>query len=171
MVKTAEEKLRQERANLWRAKALNRQLLGDEAWMPLSVVESPDDWDLFEPRPSNAAGPASKMRKLNGEINGAQVDDAAIEDVGGVMNGVDGGKSTAGPSNSDATADESAHDQKDTEMSEAPAAEQSTEEVALQEPVINGDVDALITESKDRADANDMNRSEDTLPAGDSTLR
>jgi hypothetical protein len=98
MVKTAEEKLRQEKANLWRAKALNRQLLGDEAWMPLSVVESPDDWDIFEPRPENT-GHASKTRKLNGEThhapNGVE-EDAAPPDVehavelGGVMSGVEG---------------------------------------------------------------------------------
>jgi hypothetical protein len=50
MVKSTQDKLRQERANLWRAKHLNRQLIGDESWMPCGAVESPNDWDLFEPR-------------------------------------------------------------------------------------------------------------------------
>jgi hypothetical protein len=50
MVKSTQDKLRQERANLWRAKHLNRQLIGDESWMPCEAVESANDWDLFEPR-------------------------------------------------------------------------------------------------------------------------
>ena len=50
MVKSTQDKLRQERANLWRAKHLNRQLIGDESWMPCGAVETPSDWDLFEPR-------------------------------------------------------------------------------------------------------------------------
>jgi hypothetical protein len=50
MVRSTQDKLRQERANLWRAKHLNRQLIGDESWMPCGAVESPGDWDLFEPR-------------------------------------------------------------------------------------------------------------------------
>ncbi|RMZ84200.1 hypothetical protein DV738_g621, partial [Chaetothyriales sp. CBS 135597] len=63
MVKSLEDKLRQERANLWRAKMLHRQLIGDENWVPCGAVETPDDWDLFEPRyPSSAE--QSKKRKL-----------------------------------------------------------------------------------------------------------
>ena len=50
MVKSTQDKLRQERANLWRAKHLNRQLIGDECWIPCGAVESASDWDLFEPR-------------------------------------------------------------------------------------------------------------------------
>jgi hypothetical protein len=50
MVKSTQDKLRQERANLWRAKHLNRQLIGDESWMPCGAVESPNDWDLFGPQ-------------------------------------------------------------------------------------------------------------------------
>jgi hypothetical protein len=50
MVKSTQDKLRQERANLWRAKHLNRQLIGDESWMPCGAVESASDWNLFEPR-------------------------------------------------------------------------------------------------------------------------
>ncbi|OQV04315.1 hypothetical protein CLAIMM_09220 [Cladophialophora immunda] len=37
MIKSTEGKLRQERANLWRAKNLNRQFMGDEPWMPLET--------------------------------------------------------------------------------------------------------------------------------------
>lgn len=79
MAKTAEEKLRQERSNLWRAKALNRQLLGDEAWMPLSIVENSDDWDLFEPRPASTEH-ANKRRKLNGEMG--DVEQPSTEESG-----------------------------------------------------------------------------------------
>src|SRR2546423_3949799 len=50
MVKSTQDQLRQERANLWRAKHLNRQLIGDESWMPCGAVESAHDWDLFEPK-------------------------------------------------------------------------------------------------------------------------
>ena len=50
MVKSTQDTLRQERANLWRAKHLNRQLIGDESWMPCGAVESTSDWNLFEPR-------------------------------------------------------------------------------------------------------------------------
>jgi hypothetical protein len=51
MIKSTEEKLRQERANLWRAKSLNRSFVGDESWMPLSITEGPEDWNMFEPKP------------------------------------------------------------------------------------------------------------------------
>jgi len=63
MVKTTEEKLRQERANLWRAKNLNRRFIGDESWMPLELVESQDDWDMFEPRQNVPGEQLSKKRK------------------------------------------------------------------------------------------------------------
>jgi hypothetical protein len=67
MVKSTQDKLRQERANLWRAKHLNRQLIGDESWMPCGAVESPDDWDLFEPRKKPLQEPNGvKKRKREG---------------------------------------------------------------------------------------------------------
>ena len=47
MIEETEVKLRQERVNLWRAKHLHRELIGDESWMPLERVETQDDWDLF----------------------------------------------------------------------------------------------------------------------------
>lgn len=28
---------------------MNRQLIGDESWVPCGAVESANDWDLFEP--------------------------------------------------------------------------------------------------------------------------
>lgn len=63
MVLSAHEKLRQERANLWRAKYLNRQLVGDASWIPAGEVESPGDWDLFEPRTQSAQKQSTRKRK------------------------------------------------------------------------------------------------------------
>ena len=63
MVLSTHEKLRQERANLWRAKYLNRQLIGDASWLPAGQVESPNDWELFEPRKTNAQQKPSQKRK------------------------------------------------------------------------------------------------------------
>lgn len=57
------EKLRQERANLWRAKYLNRKLTGDASWIPAGKVESPEDWELFEPRHRWEARQPSRKRK------------------------------------------------------------------------------------------------------------
>ncbi|RMZ87139.1 hypothetical protein DV736_g5641, partial [Chaetothyriales sp. CBS 134916] len=64
MVKSLDDKLRQERANLWRAKMLHRQLVGDENWVPCGAVETSDDWDLFEPRYPPAVD-QSRKRKLS----------------------------------------------------------------------------------------------------------
>lgn len=63
MVLSTHEKLRQERANLWRAKYLNRQLIGDAPWIPAGQVESPNDWELFEPRNKGAPKKPSQKRK------------------------------------------------------------------------------------------------------------
>jgi hypothetical protein len=67
MIEETEAKLRQERANLWRAKHLHRELIGDESWMPLERVETQDDWDLFEPKPKPAVQP-SRKRKRNENV-------------------------------------------------------------------------------------------------------
>jgi hypothetical protein len=67
MVLSTHEKLRQERANLWRAKYLNRQLTGDASWVPAGQVESQNDWELFEPRNSGAQKQPSRKRKRRGE--------------------------------------------------------------------------------------------------------
>ncbi|EXJ82065.1 hypothetical protein A1O1_08134 [Capronia coronata CBS 617.96] len=64
LVRSTEETLRQERANLWRAKNLNRHFMGDESWMPLGSIEVPEDWDMFEPKPKlPSEQPANKRRK------------------------------------------------------------------------------------------------------------
>lgn len=50
MTIAVEEKLRQERALLWRARSLHRQFLGDGDWMPCGAVETIDDRWIFEPK-------------------------------------------------------------------------------------------------------------------------
>lgn len=83
MVKTTQDKLRQERANLWRAKRLNRQFIGDESWMPCGAVESANDWELFEPRKKPVLANGYKKRKIKGHsldprgVNGADAVDHA----------------------------------------------------------------------------------------------
>ena len=66
MVRSTQDKLRQQRTNLWRAKSLNRQLIGDESWIPCEAVESPDDWNLFEPaKRAPRAWNGTKRRKID----------------------------------------------------------------------------------------------------------
>lgn len=78
MVKSTEEKLRQERANLWRAKSLNRQFLGDEPWVSCGSVETNEDWDMFEPKSAKATAPqVSKKRKRDADL------DMAVNGVNG----------------------------------------------------------------------------------------
>lgn len=67
MVKSTEEKLRQERRNLWRAKNLSREFMGDESWIPLCRTETRDDWDLFDPIPAWPVQQAGKKRKRKPE--------------------------------------------------------------------------------------------------------
>lgn len=166
MVKTAEEKLRQERANLWRAKALNRQLLGDEAWMPLSVVESPDDWDLFEPRPANASGTASKRRKLNGVTHSAAVDNASAMQIVETGNGIEGITTIAEPSNSDVTGSDIAQTPANAEMPAALSAMQpAPEEADLDQELLNGDT--VMEETNNEIETNGISHSEDILPTDD----
>ena len=88
MVRSTEDKLRQERANLWRAKNLSRQFMGDESWMPSENTESVDDWDIFEPKPRIAAQHAGKKRKRDFEneisrngINGHDHAESAHDDI------------------------------------------------------------------------------------------
>jgi hypothetical protein len=166
MVKTAEEKLRQERANLWRAKALNRQLLGDEGWMPLSVVEGPDDWDLFEPRLANVSGTASKRRKLNGGKHPVDIENASAMQVQGMVNGVEAEIRVAEPCNSDAAGDELAQNPVDAETPRAPSAQQpATEEVEQDQELLNSDT--AMENVKNEIETNGTSHSEDTLPAHD----
>ncbi|KIX95365.1 uncharacterized protein Z520_08882 [Fonsecaea multimorphosa CBS 102226] len=72
MIKSTEEKLRLERSNLWRAKNLNRQFMGDEPWMPLETTEGVDDWDLFDPKPELPTQHAGKKRKRGFENESSQ---------------------------------------------------------------------------------------------------
>ncbi|KAJ5684783.1 uncharacterized protein N7477_001128 [Penicillium maclennaniae] len=50
MTVAVEEKLRQERALLWRARNLHRSFLGDGGWMPCGLLETLDDRYIFEPK-------------------------------------------------------------------------------------------------------------------------
>ncbi|KAL4759588.1 RXT2 domain-containing protein [Aspergillus foveolatus] len=50
MTQAIEAKLRQERALLWRARNLHRQLLGDGSWAPCGLFETPEDRLIFEPQ-------------------------------------------------------------------------------------------------------------------------
>lgn len=81
MVTSTEDKIREERNNLWRAKNLYRYFTGDESWIPCGNVESESDWDLFGPHPG-FSGLMRKRRKLSEEseslINGL---DGSEEDV------------------------------------------------------------------------------------------
>ncbi|KAK6380908.1 hypothetical protein LTS17_005109 [Exophiala oligosperma] len=63
LIVSVETKLRQEKANLWRAKSLNRQFMGDEAWVPCANVEGPEDLDLFEPKSKLPLQHAGNKRK------------------------------------------------------------------------------------------------------------
>ena len=84
MVRSVEDKLRQARANLWRAKNLNRQFMGDEPWMPCGSIEGLEDWDMFEPKPRLPTQQAGKKRKREHDTeipqNGVNGHDYAKED-------------------------------------------------------------------------------------------
>ena len=82
MIKTTEEKLRQEKANLWRAKNVSRQVLGDMAWLPCGAIESQDDSNLFEPARRRADASRAKKRKLGRDsipVDAAAIDMTATE--------------------------------------------------------------------------------------------
>lgn len=82
MTAAIEEKLRAERALLWRARNLHRQFLGDGGWMPCGVFETPGDRWIFEPRIRDDSQSASADQQRfsgmvtptsdNVNINGAQ---------------------------------------------------------------------------------------------------
>ncbi len=145
MVKTTEEKLMHEKVNLWRAKHLHRQLIGDESWMPCSAVETKGDWDLFEPRPK-AAEEQSKKRKRDPdpptqkgraqqggtEENGTKEDKVTADAQKHVATGEDLAQSE--PENDEAAAKAQAHDltiPQDT----SPAGDVEMEDAG---PMING---------------------------------
>ena len=145
MVQTTQEKLMQEKVNLWRAKALHRQMVGDDNWMPCAAVETKDDWDLFEPKPKPAEEQSKKRKRgadptplQNGvvqqdasEVNGADSDQTT---------NVDQNQNTAG---GDALPDETEGDatsKAGTDNIATTEQPQRAEDVDMQdsEPTING---------------------------------
>ncbi|CBF87619.1 hypothetical protein AN1375.2 [Aspergillus nidulans FGSC A4] len=70
MTQAIEAKLRQERALLWRARNLHRQLLGDGSWAPCGIFETPEDRLIFEPQ-IVSTGHSSPLPHY--ETNGLQV--------------------------------------------------------------------------------------------------
>ncbi|KAL2419720.1 hypothetical protein ABEF95_005922 [Exophiala dermatitidis] len=105
-VRSTEEILRRERANLWRAKNLNRVFMGDESWIPLGAVEGPDDWDMFEPRPRALSENANKKRKRETEQEATQ-------------NGINGHASTIEDEDVGATKDTKERDTSEKGLEEA----------------------------------------------------
>ena len=93
MINTTNEQLQKEKANLSCAKDLHRQLIGDEAWVPCEVVESTEDWDLFDPkRPDPEDGAEHSHGKKRKRDEGAQEDAPSISatmDSSGVIQTVD----------------------------------------------------------------------------------
>jgi hypothetical protein len=73
MVQSTETTLRQEKAALYRAKRLHAQLIGDEAWVPLGSVETPEDWDLFEPKSKQTEQRSKKRKRDEPEAIGVSV--------------------------------------------------------------------------------------------------
>ena len=67
MVRSTEQRLQQERINLWRAKNLNRQFLGDVNWLPCEAVETSEDWDMFGPRSNISAQSENRKRKRSAD--------------------------------------------------------------------------------------------------------
>lgn len=81
MTAAVEEKLRQERALLWRARSLHQRFLGDAVWMPCGAIETPEDRYIFEPRimDDSQNGSMSQQRpsrmgtpSTSGDVNAAQ---------------------------------------------------------------------------------------------------
>ncbi|KPI37251.1 uncharacterized protein AB675_1492 [Cyphellophora attinorum] len=127
MVTTTEEKLRQERANLWNAKNLQRQLIGDESWIPLEKVETPDDWDLFEPKPRQAAETSLK-RKRDADEDEETIGECAVVQHTDTNNEIANAASKESGSVA-ATVVEEAHDA----VTKVESNEQPNEDVVMQE--------------------------------------
>ena len=62
-VRDTEERLRTERKTLWQCKNLQSRYNGDEVWIPGEKVETPNDWDLFEPKPRIATESSLKRKR------------------------------------------------------------------------------------------------------------
>ncbi|CAI7596462.1 unnamed protein product [Penicillium manginii] len=85
MTLAVEEKLRQERALLWRARNLHRQFLGDGGWIPCGIVETGEDRYIFEPRDDRHSASAKQQRQngiepyANGDLNSVEIQQAQNE--------------------------------------------------------------------------------------------
>ncbi|KAJ5281927.1 hypothetical protein N7478_007299 [Penicillium angulare] len=99
MTRAVEEKLRQERALLWRARNLHQNFLGDGGWMPGGIVEAPEDRYIFEPRnEENFQGRSLGQQKTSqistpttsGELNGAP-NVSSTKDTHQAQNGTESG--------------------------------------------------------------------------------
>ena len=108
MTVAVEEKLRQERALLWRARNLHRSFLGDGGWMPCGLLETLDDRYIFEPKiMSNGKTASSSHQGLGGSGTPLAGNANAPQEAEAHMNGL--GNETQGTDN-------------DTEMAEVPVA-------------------------------------------------
>lgn len=108
MTVAVEEKLRQERALLWRARNLHRSFLGDGGWMPCGLLETLDDRYIFEPKiMSNGKTASSGHQGLSGSGTPLAGNANAPQEAEAHMNGL--GNETQGTDN-------------DTEMAEVPVA-------------------------------------------------
>ncbi|KAL1967529.1 hypothetical protein VTN77DRAFT_3044 [Rasamsonia byssochlamydoides] len=119
MTRAIEEKLRKERALLWRARNLHRLFLGDSNWMPCGKVETPEDRYIFEPRPEELG------LGINGYTQSGQVwpsgDSASKKDtIHEVAQGGTSRKEPAVPQNEDQGHQSSGGD---IEMTDAPTPE------------------------------------------------
>jgi len=130
MAGAVEEKLRQEKALLWRARNLHRQFLGDAGWMPCGAVEAPEDRYIFEPRiedenPHGSTGQQKSSRlatsSANGDINGGpEIPSTASREAHHTPNGTGGEPQTA---------------ENDVEMAEYPAGSgEPTANIETREP-------------------------------------
>lgn len=157
MLRSTEDKLRQERANLWRAKNQNRQFIGDESWIPSHITEGVDDWDLFEPKPRVPAISPRKKRKTTtrNDIlrNGVEGHDHATPDGHSTRPGVQDALDQDHPSPKDNSTKETVHTAAKVEV---PVEHPVTEDVDMSgadQPTTNGvHEDADSSEDKGASD-------------------
>ena len=138
MIHATNKQLQKEKANLWRAKDLHRQLIGDEPWVPLELVESPADWDLFEPRRSDVGNDHD-----SGQGKKRKRDEDAQEGAPSINSALDNSTANAQDGNDAPTEQQ---DSKETDMDGAEASRDlATTEGATES---NGDEPAVTTGSK-----------------------
>ncbi|KAJ5660789.1 uncharacterized protein N7484_000161, partial [Penicillium longicatenatum] len=130
MAGAVEEKLRQEKALLWRARNLHRQFLGDAGWMPCGAVEAPEDRYIFEARaededPHGSTGQQKSSRlatsSANGDVNGGpEIPSTVSREAQPTQNGTGSEPQTA---------------ENDVEMAETPAGSgEPTANIETKEP-------------------------------------